>query len=119
MGSRQHSDVGGDPECVTVFGQSAGAHSIVAILAVDGNRPFRRAILQSTPGLLITEDEAKESRDSMSVVLGKPLDSACIDEIMGAQKMLISRAHGGMRFGPCGRRYLRPGRYIVQSLLMS
>ena len=99
---------GGDPECVTVFGQSAGAHSIAAILAVDGNRLFRRAILQSTPGILITEDEAKERRDSMSHVLGKPLDMASIDEIMGAQKMLISRAHGGMPFGPVGVDILRP-----------
>jgi para-nitrobenzyl esterase len=40
---------GGDPECVTVFGQSAGAHSIAAILAVDGNRPFRRAICKARP----------------------------------------------------------------------
>ena len=44
----------------------------------------------------------------MSVVLGKPLDMVSIDEIMGAQKMLISRAHGGMPFGPVSVDILRP-----------
>ena len=39
---------GGDPDCVTVFGESAGAMSVGALLAVPAARGlFRRAILQS------------------------------------------------------------------------
>ncbi|MEU6355889.1 carboxylesterase family protein [Streptomyces sp. NPDC047072] len=42
---------GGDPEQVTVFGESAGAGSIAALLAMDRAQGlFRRAIAQSVPG---------------------------------------------------------------------
>ncbi|MFG2780241.1 carboxylesterase/lipase family protein [Streptomyces prunicolor] len=42
---------GGDPEQVTVFGESAGAGSIAALLAMPRARGlFRRAITQSVPG---------------------------------------------------------------------
>ncbi|WP_268982836.1 carboxylesterase family protein [Streptomyces sp. HF10] len=41
---------GGDPGRVTVAGQSAGAHSVAALLGIDRARPlFTRAILQSAP----------------------------------------------------------------------
>ncbi|GAA3233656.1 carboxylesterase family protein [Pseudonocardia petroleophila] len=42
---------GGDPDSVTVLGQSAGAGSIAALLAMPAAAgAFRRAILQSVPG---------------------------------------------------------------------
>ena len=41
---------GGDPECITLFGQSAGADSIAELLAIpEADGLFRRAILQSPP----------------------------------------------------------------------
>lgn len=46
---------GGDPDEVTVLGQSAGAGSIAALLTRSADaRPFRRAILQSLPGTYLT-----------------------------------------------------------------
>ena len=52
---------GGDPDRVTVVGQSGGAHNIVSMLAIRGTEGlFRRAILQSAPlGIgLMTKAEA-------------------------------------------------------------
>ena len=50
---------GGDPSNVTVFGQSAGAGSIAALLAMPASAGlFRRAIVQSLPGTFFTEELA-------------------------------------------------------------
>ncbi|HEX4721298.1 MAG TPA: carboxylesterase family protein, partial [Pseudonocardiaceae bacterium] len=50
---------GGDPANVTVFGQSAGANSIAALLAMPAvTGLFRRAILQSIPGTYFAPDLA-------------------------------------------------------------
>ena len=51
---------GGDPGNVTVFGESAGAGSIVALLATPGARGlFRRAIVQSAaPDGMLSREEA-------------------------------------------------------------
>ena len=49
------SRFGGDPDEVTVLGQSAGAGSIAALLTGPAeDRLFRRAILQSLPGTYLT-----------------------------------------------------------------
>jgi para-nitrobenzyl esterase len=46
---------GGDPGCVTLFGQSAGAGSVAALLAMPRAAGlFRRAIAQSVPGTFFT-----------------------------------------------------------------
>src|SRR5689334_9844894 len=46
---------GGDPDRVTVFGQSAGAGSVAALLAMPcAAGLFRRAVAQSVPGVVFT-----------------------------------------------------------------
>jgi carboxylesterase type B len=52
---------GGDPDNVTVLGQSAGAGSIAAMLTMPAaTGPFRRAILRSIPATYFTIDLAAE-----------------------------------------------------------
>jgi len=51
---------GGDPDRVTIMGQSAGAHAIMCLLAMRKARGlFQRAILQSAPASLAPLSEAK------------------------------------------------------------
>jgi para-nitrobenzyl esterase len=55
------TDLGGDPDNITVFGQSTGAVSISAMLATDRPRQWmRRAILESGSGYLVHPREVAE-----------------------------------------------------------
>jgi para-nitrobenzyl esterase len=48
---------GGDPDQVTVFGESAGGGSVAALLAMpSANGLFRRAIAQSVPGTFLSPE---------------------------------------------------------------
>ena len=49
---------GGDPDSVTIFGESAGAHAVVTLLAVPAARDlFRQAIAESPPAALTRSPE--------------------------------------------------------------
>ncbi|QJD82683.1 carboxylesterase/lipase family protein [Cohnella herbarum] len=55
---------GGDPDRVTVMGQSAGAHAIMCLLAMGEARGlFQRAILQSAPASLAPLSVAKATEN--------------------------------------------------------
>lgn len=62
---------GGDPERVTVFGQSAGGGSIAALLAMDRAAGlFRRAIAQSVQGTFFSPDLASDIAAACAAELG-------------------------------------------------
>jgi para-nitrobenzyl esterase len=64
---------GGAPGLVTVFGESAGAGSIAALLAMpSATGLFHRAIVQSVPGLYFTEALATDIAAAITDHLGLP-----------------------------------------------
>ncbi|MBB4930760.1 para-nitrobenzyl esterase [Lipingzhangella halophila] len=65
---------GGDPENVTVAGQSAGAGSVVSLLTMPAAHGlFRRAIAYSVPHDFISPESAGEVSERISAMTGVPL----------------------------------------------
>ena len=95
---------GGDPDLVTLFGQSAGGDAIAHLMISDGARGlFRRAIVQSAP-LGITTGRSRMTR-AMVEAVGTPSRDAPVSEVLALQSVAerAAKGHGlrsGMAFGP-------------------
>lgn len=63
---------GGDPDQITLFGESAGAMSIAALITMPSAQGlFQRAILQSGSGdMVLTRDEANQVADTFLAAAG-------------------------------------------------
>jgi para-nitrobenzyl esterase len=73
---------GGDPECVTIFGESAGGFSVAALMAVPSAAGlFRRAVVQSGGAHVHTVAEAARAADHLVAALGV---SGCTRDALGA-----------------------------------
>ncbi|MFF2022706.1 carboxylesterase family protein [Streptomyces sp. NPDC058171] len=91
---------GGDPDRVTLAGQSAGAHSIAALLGVpDAARLFHRAVLQSAPlGMpFIPPHAAERTAGTFLEHLGTDPLTASVEQVLTAQTRTVIQLAG--RFG--------------------
>ncbi|WP_116377613.1 carboxylesterase/lipase family protein [Mycobacterium sp. MFM001] len=72
---------GGDPDAVTIFGESAGAHAVATLLAVPAAEElFARAISESPArGLVSSREESEEYAKKFATILGaRPRDAAAV-----------------------------------------
>src|SRR6266700_5354100 len=81
---------GGDPDLVTVFGQSAGAGSVASLLATPlAAGLFRRAIAQSVPGIYYSAPLAADIARAIAAELGLVATTA---ELSGVDPMRLVAA---------------------------
>lgn len=92
---------GGDPGNVTIFGESAGASAVGALLAtVPARGLFHKAILQSGSGRASSKEEAAKVTDALLRELG--LDRASAAKVLDVpwQQIVEAQHRVGMRWGP-------------------
>ncbi len=91
---------GGDPDAVTLFGESAGAKSIECLLAMPAARGlFRAAILQSTYDPVMEADAAHEFATSVAKAAGVGGDPEAL-RTLGTPELLAAVSEAQMRSGP-------------------
>ena len=80
---REHiTDFGGDPDNVTLFGESAGGMSVSALLAVPAARGlFHRAIVESGGPYAYGPDQAASVAEQLAAQLGVPMTRAGLEQV--------------------------------------
>jgi len=84
---------GGDPARVTVFGESAGAASILALLTMPRARGlFHRAILQSVSHSFFASDLALSVTEAVAAEADVPADAASLSQLSPQELATATRA---------------------------
>ena len=99
---------GGDPGCVTIFGESGGGMKVSLLMAMPAaNGLFHRAIIQSGPGLrAASREQATKNAKALLANLGlSEGDAAKLQSLPAAQiQEAAAKVNGGQPmggFGPC------------------
>ena len=98
---------GGDPDNVTIFGESAGGGSVTTLPLIEGSHQYiKRVIAQSgAPSITVSAEEAIECTNEVMELLGCKT-VADLDKV-DAEKLLQASAVTGLRIGP-----ERDGKYL-------
>ncbi len=96
---------GGDPDKVTIFGQSAGAMSVSMLMQSPlANGLFTRAIIQSGPGLFppntLSLGTSLETAEQVGLEFAKAKGAASLAELRAMPPEALLDVPQGIRFGP-------------------
>lgn len=103
---------GGNPQDVTVMGQSAGAYSILHHIASATEPLFSKAIVASAPYSSVSKKTVQRNTKAFYGALGENPAECRVEKILEAQKEVASKGLGGMPFSAICDELLRPGRII-------
>lgn len=91
---------GGDPENITVGGQSAGGHSVATIISTCDEPLFKKAIIQSAPLIKQKDSNAKAIYRLVCRTAQKPIGQMTIQEMLDVQKAVMESFGTMLPFAP-------------------
>ena len=103
---------GGDPDRITVAGQSAGAYSIGCLISETREELFRKAILMSSPYFPLPRPVMRRVARVFRTCLHSDPATASVHKLLRAQLVTARKTRLPLPFAPCGYSVTRPRRVI-------
>lgn len=103
------ANFGGDPDCVTIFGESGGGAKVCTMMGVAPAKGlFHRAIAQSGPGRGVTKEAAMRTTAAVMKDLGIPESNP--ERLLHVPAFLLAASLDGAKAGdgPAQRRAIGP-----------